>query len=56
MDEQTMRTVISVLRQKMADLEWENVCLQAEVIRLTSEQPERVGNPTQGEPHEQPPT
>lgn len=39
MDEQTARTVISILRQKLADLEWQNTQLQAEVIRLTSEQP-----------------
>ena len=52
MDEQTMRTVISILRQKLADAEWVNVQLQAEVIRLSSE-PERVDDrPSQGNPHD----
>lgn len=45
-----MSVVISVLRQKLADLEWQNTLLQAEVIRLTNDQPERVDN-TQGDPH-----
>lgn len=40
-----MRTVISILRQKLADLDWQNTQLQAEIIRLNSEQkpePERT--------------
>jgi hypothetical protein len=35
MDEQTMRTIITILRQQLAEVEWQNVQLQAEIIRLT---------------------
>ena len=41
MDTQTAHTIIQVLRQKLADSEWQNTLLQAEVIRLTNAGSER---------------
>jgi len=36
------QTVITILRQKLADAEWENTLLQAEIIRLNAEHPSEV--------------
>lgn len=38
MDEQNMKTLIQVLRQMLADSQWREAQLQAEIIRLQTEQ------------------
>lgn len=42
MDEQTMRTIIGIQRQKIAELDWRNTQLEAEVIRLSSQASEET--------------